>query len=355
MPVPAEFPSSLPCRIAFIAEAPSDEELIGGRPLIGPSGRLFDKLLRVAGIDRDEHLVTNVFDEKIPDNKLYNWLGTTKEAKEWRKDGYMLPPVERGKWLRPEFSHHLDRLTDEITQAQPNVLVPLGGTALWACKGVSNIMAHRGTVSESSMFRKSYKVVPTVHPSFLFHSWKLFATVVADLMKAERESWFSEIRLPDRKLWVDPSLEDLEKFKGLFLDGSELISIDVETIPTWRHMTCVGFAGDAMNAIAIPFVDRRKVNNCYWGSIEEEVKAIDFVKEMCENDTPKVMQNGPYDAQWLFHCYGIKVRNYLHDTRLMHHALYPELPKALGFLGSRYANVGAWKVMRQRGTEKVDD
>ncbi len=105
------------------------------KPFVGPAGKLFNNLLKMANIDRSACLVTNVFDTQLPDNKVENWCGTTKEAKEWRKDGYDLPAVGRGKWLRPEHVHHLDRLAREIIVADPTVIVTLGGTALWAFTG----------------------------------------------------------------------------------------------------------------------------------------------------------------------------------------------------------------------------
>ncbi len=360
MSVPPDWPLEIPCRMAFVGEAPSDEELMGMRPMIGPAGRLWNKLLRVAQIERPEHLVTNVFDEKLPGNEVANWCATTKEMKAegWREHGYMLPPIRKGStnwWLRPEHEHHLTRLHEELEAAQPTVVVPLGGTALWAINGTTAIMAHRGTISEAKMTFARYKVVPTLHPSFLFHSWKLFATVVADLMKADRESHFPEIRLPNRELWVDPTLDDLREFYERFLAGAEEIAIDLETIPKWRHVTCISFAPDPHLAIAIPFVDWRQTDRSYWRSVDDEVMAVNMVRGICESPIPKILQNGTYDAQWLWWTWRIRLMNYRDDTRLMHHALYPELPKALGFMGSRYAEIGPWKTMRRGKGEKVDD
>jgi len=38
---------------------------------------------------------------------------------------------------------------------------------------------------------------------------------------------------------------------------------------------------------------------------------------------------------------------------LLHHALYPELPKGLGFLGSIYTNEASWKLMRRERSDTV--
>jgi hypothetical protein len=44
----------------------------------------------------------------------------------------------------------------------------------------------------------------------------------------------------------------------------------------------------------------------------------------------------------------IPVPGFLEDTMILHHAMYPELPKSLAFLGSIYTNDIAWKKMRER-------
>jgi hypothetical protein len=43
------------------------------------------------------------------------------------------------------------------------------------------------------------------------------------------------------------------------------------------------------------------------------------------------------------------------DTMLLHHSMYPELPKSLGFLGSIYTNEAAWKLMRRDAEELKRD
>ena len=74
---------------------------------------------------------------------------------------------------------------------------------------------------------------------------------------------------------------------------------------------------------------------------------------LLESVIPKVFQNGLFDMQYLARM-GLQVRNALHDTMLLHHVLYPELQKGLGFLGSIYSNEPAWKLMRtHKGEEEL--
>ena len=49
----------LDARIVFVGEQPGDAEDLVGRPFVGPAGKLFDKLLEQAGVDRSQTYVTN--------------------------------------------------------------------------------------------------------------------------------------------------------------------------------------------------------------------------------------------------------------------------------------------------------
>src|SRR5687767_5869027 len=46
-------------KVIFIGEQPGDREDLEGKPFVGPAGKLLDKALLAAGIDRDETYVTN--------------------------------------------------------------------------------------------------------------------------------------------------------------------------------------------------------------------------------------------------------------------------------------------------------
>src|SRR6476469_6313382 len=47
-------------KIMFVGEQPGNDEDLAGRPFVGPAGRLLDKALELAGIDRKLAYVTNV-------------------------------------------------------------------------------------------------------------------------------------------------------------------------------------------------------------------------------------------------------------------------------------------------------
>lgn len=344
--VPAQQPRSIPCPIAFVGEAPDDTSVCRGLPQVGPSGRLFDQMLRLADIDRADCWVGNVFDEKIPGNSIKAWC--QKEPTEGTQ--YRIPAVG---YLRPEFHWHFDRLREELAAARPAVIVPMGGTALWAFAGTNKITDARGAVARATAIVPGAKIVPTYHPMFVQHQYKAKVTVVADYRKAmaEAKAPAVEMILSPRELWLEPSLTDIGEFIERHLIPSELIGLDIETAA--GQITCFGASADSERAICIPFVDYRRPSRSYWQEPGQEQAAWGLVRHICQLPNQKLFQNGPYDVFWLLQR-GIKVRNWSQDTRLLHHALYPELPKTLAYMGSVYAAETAWKTMRRATEEKRD-
>jgi hypothetical protein len=242
----------------------------------------------------------------------------------------------------------------------------MGATALWAFTGAENLSEVRGTAflsadaSEGGPFSRSYKLCPIFHPAYVMRVWQMFQTTVADLVRAAtlaEEPADAPIRYSKREVWVEPCLADLDAFANNYLYKAEIITIDIETMPKARQITCVGFAADAHRAIVVPFVDGRKPSRSYWPTVEAEMQAWGWVERMCALPQPKLMQNGTYDTFWLWDRMGIATRNYCEDTRLLHHALYPELPKDLGFMAACYTRQQAWKSWRGRGQrpEKRDE
>lgn len=351
--VPSQQPLSSPCRIAFVGEAPSDEELDKGRPLVGPSGRIFNALLRTAGIRREECWVGNVFNEQLPNNDVSSWCAPLPEA---REGGWAEPCWQIGKAgiLRPEHRHHLEWLRKDLEQVRPTVIVPLGGTALWAFTGGDQIGQSRGAVTQALSVLPGAKLVPTFHPAHVMREWKFYTVVVQDLVKAVAEAELGpEIILPDVSAVLEPTLDTLREWDSRIVN-SPLLSVDIET--AWGFITCIGFAPSAREALVVPFVDLREVNKSYWKTQQEEVVAMGYVKAWMEGNTPKLGQNfGAYDAFWLLDKWGIRPMNMREDTRILHHALFPELPKSLAFMGATYTDQGPWKNMRKGKGEKKED
>jgi hypothetical protein len=85
---------------------------------------------------------------------------------------------------------------------------------------------------------------------------------------------------------------------------------------------------------------------------EEECQVRLLIQKVLASPIPKLFQNGLYDIQYLRR-EKFKLNCIIEDTMLEQHALYPELPKSLGFLGSIHTDEAAWKLMRARGEDKL--
>ena len=265
-----------------------------------------------------------------------------------------------GKYLHPDLLPELDRLWRELLDLRPNLIIAAGATAAWAILRLNGITRLRGTVHES----KFGKVLPILHPALLAKGpdgWANRPVMVADLMKAAVEKEFPEIRRPTRHVLIDPSLPEVEEYCDSLL-SAKLVACDIET--RGGGITCLGFADSPARAIVIPFFDARKLAfdsklglfpGSYW-TREGEIRARRAVQRVLGSDVPKLFQNGLYDVQYLLR-EGFKLRGIAEDTMILHHALYPEMRKDLGFLGSIYTNEASWKLMRPRGdhAEKRED
>ena len=355
--------------ILLVGEARGEVEARMNSSFVGPSGAELLRMLNESGIitftfaDRDylhryysqsdpscieaiwglhpEVVRTNVFQIYPPRNDLEYFCGPKAEG----IPGY--PALVKSKYVREEFANELDRLADEIINLDPNLIICLGNCSLWALAGRTGITKLRGTTLLSTHTAADFKLLPTYHPSAILRQWDNRPTVIADLMKAKRESLYPEIRRPPREIWIEPTLDDIRRFIAEHISKCRLLSVDIET--SGQRITCIGFASDQSTAIVIPFDDARKASGSYWPSREDEVKCWNLVRSILgDGSIPKLFQNGAYDISFLLRAYGIRTMNCAEDTMLLSHALQPEGLKGLGYLGSIYSSESAWKVMRKK-------
>jgi DNA polymerase len=332
--------------ILFVGDIPSDSDLKHNLPFMGASGELLSQILEMAGISRNNVSLTNVFHEKPNNNNLDSWGISLKE---FRK---LLPAIS------PEFSvpihgpklvvhpdksvQALIRLKQEILTVQPNVIVALGGVALNALTGISEIGKVRGSLYISTLVPK-LKVIPTYHPTAIFKQFDNLPIAVLDIRKAIIESATPNINFVSRNLHITQTVDDVITVKTV-MQNAEIITFDIETKA--RQITCVGLCAEPTNIYVIPFWSIAAPGYSYW-SEKDEIIVYKLLRDIFQSPIPKVAQNGLYDIQYLA-AYGIRVDNYTHDTMLLHHAMFPSLPKGLDFLGSLYANERAWKKFRPR-------
>ncbi len=159
--------------LILVGEAPGAEEAKQGKPFVGRSGQLLDKMLDAAHIDRAETLIANVFRYQPPKNKVASFFASKKAAKE---EGVELAETY-GKfasvYCRATFAPELERLAILIEEKKPSLIVALGRTPLWALTGENELMKKVGTFLPCRL-ASGYKVLATYHPSFILRgNWKL--------------------------------------------------------------------------------------------------------------------------------------------------------------------------------------
>lgn len=328
-------------KIAFVGEAWGEQEAFIQRPFVGESGQELTRILKEAGLDRSECFLTNVLAFQPPNNEIESLCLSKKAA----GDSYPLSALKQGKYLDPQYLPELDRLRTELETVRPNLIVALGNTACWALLGSGKISAVRG-VTTTGPLCLGMKVLPTYHPAAVLYQWSFRPIVIVDLLKARREMEFPEIRRPVRKITVSPTMEEIREWA---IRSHVALAVDTET--KRGQLRTVQFARSPYEALVIPFWIGA---GDYWPTLETELEAWSWVKYLLSLPCPKIFQNGLYDLQFFLR-YGIKPVNCLHDTMLLHHALYPELLKGLGFLGSYLTDESSWKLMRGRSDMMKSD
>jgi uracil-DNA glycosylase len=334
-------------KIALVGEAWGEQESIVGKPFQGYSGQELTRMLQEAGIARRDCFLTNVLALRPPNNDLSALCCKKAECGE----DYPHPHLGKvGQYLRPEYLSELERLRVELEEVRPNITIALGATACWALLGTNGLGSLRGTVATGTL--AGGKVLPTYHPAAVLRNWANRPITLADLMKAKRESAFPEIKRPSRRILVNPTIAECHEWIARHVRAES--ACDIET--KYGMIEMVGFSADAENAMVVPFWDRARGGN-FWATPRLELDARNVVRSILENPfVTKIFQNGLYDLQYLMK-EGYRPRSCLEDTMLYHHALYPEMQKGLGFLGSVYTSEPAWKTMRgKKITEmKKDD
>jgi uracil-DNA glycosylase family 4 len=141
--------------IMIIGEAPGREEDRTGKPFIGESGKLLDRMLGAIGIDRTQVYITNTVLWRPPGNRKPN-------------------PVETAAML-PFLIRHIELV-------EPKLIMLAGGAALSALFGVeSKITRDRGKWRDYEASYGTVPLLPLYHPAYLLRQPSLKREAWADL------------------------------------------------------------------------------------------------------------------------------------------------------------------------------
>ncbi|MCC6661746.1 MAG: uracil-DNA glycosylase [Phycisphaerales bacterium] len=159
-------------RLMFIGEAPGAEEDRCGRPFVGRSGQLLEKMIAAMGLSRERVYIANVLKTRPPDNAT--------------------PTSEEVRLCAPY-------LFEQIGIVGPEVIVTLGLPAARALLNTTDSMSHlRGrwaSFSPPSPYARAIGVMPTYHPAFLLRSYTA----------ENRAKVWSDLRLAMERLGLKPA------------------------------------------------------------------------------------------------------------------------------------------------------
>jgi uracil-DNA glycosylase len=134
--------------VMLVGEVPGDKEDLAGHPFVGPAGKLLDRCMATAGLDRGKAYVTNVV-------KHFKWEQAGKRRLHKRPNAGETQACK--PWLEAE-----------LAVVRPKVLVCLGATAAQALLGRDfRITRSRGVFLKSNL---APYVTATVHPSSLLRA-----------------------------------------------------------------------------------------------------------------------------------------------------------------------------------------
>jgi DNA polymerase len=153
---------TLSSRVMLVGEQPGDQEDLTGAPFVGPAGKLLDRALEEAGIDRATTYVTNAV-------KHFKWKARgprrIHDKPSWTETTACRP------WLEAE-----------LALVKPRALVLLGATAAQSLLGRDfKVTQNRGRPLDSDL---AELVTATIHPSAVLRSADrdaMFAGLVEDL------------------------------------------------------------------------------------------------------------------------------------------------------------------------------
>lgn len=308
----------LSAKIAIVGEAPGVTEVMSGLGFSGMSGKLLWDILGRHGITRSDCYVTNVIKVRPPNDDLTTFIKIDKgHAK--TTDAYEL--AEQALYA------------ELATLSECNVIVAVGGVALWALCKKTAVSKRRGSILQGPLGKK---VIPIIHPAAALREYMYTHMISLDAARIRQESFYPDIRLPARNIIIRPSFDDAINFLQK-VKASPECSFDIETMRD--EVSCISFSVSPSEGISIPFVS----GGSDYFTLDQEIeiwKRIAYI--LADPGIIKKGQNLVFDTTFLFILYGI-ITNNIEDTMVGQAIAFPDYPKGLDFITSVYTREPYYK------------
>ncbi len=324
MSEPRYIPGSGPLgtKIMVLKECPTDKDVAAGKLILG---RETEMLMRDAGIHSGNCWISAVSKYQVPPNP-------NKKKK--------IPFHVRAKTANVDIDGQLHDLQVEINQLQPNLILGLGRTSLWALYGRQEIEKFRGSI----LLGMGRKFIPTYNPEHLnwgvpdpeFIGYWNRQIIAFDFRRALAQSQFSEIKRPIRTLEVCQNSAHLAEFLNRYKHKKRM-SVDIEAGGSYLPI-CIGLSFDRRHGMCVPLWNTDGISNIPTSDMIQMWLMLADV--LWEKDI--VGQNFNYDRDKIKRL-GFIIRYLASDVMLKAQAINPELPKGLAFNTSIYTEEQYYK------------
>ena len=263
-----------PCDVMIIGRDPGEQEDKMGRPFVGRSGQLLNELLQAADLKREDVYISNICKCRPPGNRPHT-------------------PEERSACRV-----YLDQ---EITKVQPKVIITLGGDALEALTGQTQMMKLAGKVfnvkNKNTGF--SCQVFAGVHPSYILRNAGYKERALKHF-----ENFGRTLRgeAPERSPVKYITVQTIEQFRKFMaqMRKQKIIVFDTETTGfdfLNDRILCYSFSWKENTAVVLPLLGYKEA--AIW--TEEELAEINTaLKEIYADPTIMwIAQNITFDSKFL--------------------------------------------------------
>ena len=326
-------PSGNPnAKLAGCGEQPGIEEIRSHppKPFVGPAGRALDECFSMVKILRRDLYLTNVI--KDLDKPIRAYINIDSRGK---------------ATVHPEGYQYIQELGKELKSLKEsghlNCIVAFGNIALFALTNRIGITKWRGSVLESTIV-SGLKVVPTFHPATFIPPKFNFLNkplIVEDLLRAQHESNYPEIKRRERNVTIRPSFsQSIECLNYCYEVGQrgQTLGIDIEVVN--GEVDCISFSWSNTEAISIPFRDQ---TGDYFAPDQELEIMLLVAKVIQDEKISKVGANFIFDMQFLFHKYGIRPRGTIHCTQIAQKISFPDLRAGLDAVTTMHTDIPYYK------------
>lgn len=296
-----------------------------GRPLVGPSGEVFNDCLHAAGIIRRDCYILNVWPFLVRKEKrgYADYL--------YRQDSQELL-WKTGAGFTEAGLGYAKSTIDKINKSKANIILAMGQQAVDLATGKAKaIMKWRGSILPSHPRIPKRKVIPTPHPAATIHgvyTWRYL--IINDMKKAATERKSAALLLPKRNLIIDPRLKEILAFTRECKKAGRFAT-DLEVIN--HQVSCFCLCTDPLEALVIPICDEN--GRSMWSESDEIVIWLAYARLMEDQKVDKINQNIiGFDAVFLALQNNILTKGFLGDTMIAQHIMYPDFNKGLDFITS---------------------